>query len=131
MAKAKGSFEVASWNEETYDEMSGGTKLTRAAVTQTFEGDVTGDGAVQWLMAYRPDGTTRFVGLQRVVGAIDGRRGSFVLETAGESDGKMATWQAAVVSGSGTLDLEGLTGHGTFGAPHGPRATYELDYEFG
>jgi Protein of unknown function (DUF3224) len=127
MTKGKGSFELASWNEETYEELDEGAKLTRASVTQTFEGDITGDGAVQWLMAYRTDGTARSVGFQRVDGSIGGRRGTFVLETVGDFDGKSATWQATVVAGSGTGKLEGLTGQGTFGAQHGPKATFELD----
>jgi hypothetical protein len=130
MAKAKGSFELASWNEDTYQELSGGAKLTRAAVTQTFVGDITGEGTVQWLMAYRTDGTARFLGLQLVEGSIGERRGSFVLETTGDFDGKMATWKADVIAGSGTGDLGGLVGHGTFGAVHGPKATFELDYKF-
>jgi hypothetical protein len=130
MTKARGSFELTSWNEETYEELAGGSKLTRAAVTQSFEGDISGDGAVQWLLAYRPDGTARFLGLQRIDGSVGGRRGSFVLETVGDFDGTLATWQASVVSGSATGDLEGLTGHGSFGAPHGPTATFELDYDY-
>jgi DNA-binding NarL/FixJ family response regulator len=35
--KAHGSFELASWQEDTYDDLGGGAKLTRASVTQTFE----------------------------------------------------------------------------------------------
>ena len=130
MAEAQGSFEVASWNEETYQERDGNGKLTRASVTQTFKGDIEGDGAVEWLMAYRPDGTAHFVGLQTVTGSIDARRGSFVLETIGDFDGKIATWKASVVPGSGTGDLEGLVGEGSFGAPHGSKASFELTYSF-
>lgn len=130
MTKAKGSFELASWDEKTYEDLGGGAKLTRASVTQTFEGDIEGDGAVQWLMAYRRDGTARFVGLQRVSGSIGKRKGSFVLETTGDFDGKMATWEASVVPGSATGNLEGLAGRGTFGAPHGPKASFEVEYHF-
>jgi hypothetical protein len=130
MTKAHGSFELASWNEDTYDDIGAGAKLTRASVTQTFKGDVEGDGAVQWLLAYRSDGTANFVGLQRVRGSIGTRRGSFVLETAGEFDGQMATWQGSVVRGTATGELEGLSGKATFGAPHGPTASFELEYEF-
>ena len=68
----------------------GGGKLTAPSVTQTFTGDVEGDGAVQWLMSYRKDGTADFVGLQRVRGSIGGRTGTFVMETIGEFDGKVA-----------------------------------------
>jgi hypothetical protein len=129
MTSAKGTFELASWNEETYEERDGGAKLTRASVTQKFTGDVAGDGAVEWLMCYRPDGTAHFVGLQRVEGSVGKKKGSFVLETTGEFDGQMAKWSAAVVQGSGSGELEGLEGRATFGAPHGSEASFELDYE--
>ncbi len=129
MTKATGGFELASWEEETYEELEGGGKLTRASVTQTFTGDIEGEGAVQWLMAYGKDGTAHFVGFQRVRGAIGDRKGSFVMETIGDFDGTVATWTCAVVSGSGTDELAGLTGKGTFGAPHGPKASFELEYQ--
>ena len=129
MTKAKGAFELASWNEEQYGDLDDGGKLTRASVTQTFSGDLTGDGAVEWLMCYRGDGTAHFVGLQTVRGAIDDRKGTFVLETAGDFDGKVATWTASVVPGSATGELEGLEGNATFGAPHGSKATFTFDYD--
>jgi Protein of unknown function (DUF3224) len=128
VAKAQGWFELSSWDEDPYEEFGGdGGKLTRAVVEQTFSGDVEGKGAVQWLMAYREDGTARFVGLQRVEGSIGGRSGSFVMETAGEFDGTVASGEWTVVEGTGTL--AGLRGSGRFEAPHGPKATFELEYE--
>jgi len=129
MTKAKGSFELASWQEDTYEDLGDGAKLTRASVTQTFNGDVDGEGAVEWLMAYRPDGTAHFVGLQRIRGAVDGHKGTFVLATIGEFDGQMASWTASVVAGSGTAELVGMTGSGKFDAPRGPKATFDLDYQ--
>lgn len=129
MTKATGSFELASWDENPYEELEGGGKLTRASVGQKFAGDIEGEGAAEWLMAYRPDGTAHFVGLQRVRGTIGGRRGTFVLETVGEFDGQEATWTASIVSGAGTDELTGLTGNGKFAAPRGPKATFELDYQ--
>jgi hypothetical protein len=129
MTKAQGSFELAGWDETTYEELDGGAKLTRASVKQNFSGAIVGDGAVEWLMSYRADGTARFVGLQLVRGAVGDRKGSFVLETVGDFDGKQATWSATVVPGSGTGDLEGLRGTATFGAPHGSTASFDFDYE--
>jgi hypothetical protein len=128
---ATGEFELKSWDEEQYDEIEGGGKLTRATVTQGFSGDIEGDGAVQWLMCYRADGTADFVGLQRVIGRIGGRSGSFVLQNTGTFDGKQATGPWSVVPGSGTGELRGLRGQGEFGAPHGPKASYTLDYDLG
>ncbi len=128
MATLNGAFKVASWNEDAYEERDG-HRLTRATVTQQFEGDIAGEGAAQWLMAVRPDGTARFVGLQSVEGVLSGRRGTFVLETAGEFDGAVARWEASVVPGSGTGELADLTGAGRFEAPHGSEASYELKVE--
>ena len=129
MAAAHGSFEVATWDENTYEERGEGGKLTRASVTQSFNGDIKGEGAAEWLMAYRADGTAHFVGLQRVSGAIGELRGSFVLETTGDFEGEVASWTASVVPGSGTDQLAGLTGQGSFRAPHGSKATFELTYQ--
>jgi uncharacterized protein DUF3224 len=130
MSRVTGAFQVAGWDEKPYHEGAEG-KLTLAIVSQTFSGDVAGHGDARWLMSYRPDGTARFVGLQRVEGEVEGRQGSFVLETAGDFDGKTATWSATVVSGSGTGELSGLEGTGRFGAEHGPEAVFELDLSFG
>jgi hypothetical protein len=131
MTRAEGSFEVTSWNEESYEELEGGGKLTRASVEQRFSGAIVGHGAVQWLMAYRSDGTAHFVGLQRVRGSVGARTGSFLLETSGEFDGVEAHGTWSVVPRSGTGELEGLRGTGAFRAPHGSKAAFELDYEIG
>ncbi|MGI8808552.1 MAG: DUF3224 domain-containing protein [Acidimicrobiales bacterium] len=122
-----GSFQVASWQEDAYDEPEDGAKLTRATVTLTFTGPVEGDAAVEWLMAYRPDGTAHFVGLARVTGTVESRQGTFVLENTGEFDGMVARGTWSVVAGSGTGGLERFTGTGGFEA--GQEATYTLDYE--
>ena len=127
MATASGSFSVSSWKEDAYDEAEGGGKLTRATVELAFSGAIDGDAAVEWLMAYRPNGTAHFVGLARLRGSVDGRAGTFVLENTGEFDGMVARGEWSVVQGSGTGDLEGLTGAGGFEA--GQEATYTLDYE--
>ncbi|HET6869726.1 MAG TPA: DUF3224 domain-containing protein [Solirubrobacteraceae bacterium] len=128
MATLNGRFQVASWDESPYDEREG-RRLTRAAVTQHFEGDIAGEGSAEWLMAYQPNGTARFVGLQLVDGEVAGRRGTFVLETVGEFDGAVARWEAGVVAGSSTGELTELTGGGRFEAPHGSEASYELELE--
>jgi hypothetical protein len=128
MTTLSGGFQLASWDENAYEEREG-RRLTRASVTQQFEGDIAGEGTAEWLMAYQPNGTARFVGLQLVDGEVAGRRGTFVLETAGEFDGTMARWEANVVPGSSTGELSDLSGGGRFKAPHGSQAFYELEFE--
>jgi hypothetical protein len=68
--------------------------------------------------------------MQRVDGSIGDRHGSFVLETSGDFDGKSATWHGRVIAGTATGDLNGLAGDAVFGAPKGPKATFELEYTF-
>ena len=70
MTTAVGKFEIKDWKEVAYQEFGDGRKLTRASVTQTFRGDIEGDGSVEWLMYYRSDGTAEIVGLQRFVGTL-------------------------------------------------------------
>jgi hypothetical protein len=130
MTVVRGEFTVTSWDEETYSEREGDRKLTRAAVTQDLDGDVTGKGQVEWLMSYAEDGTAHFVGLQVFEGVIDGREGTAVLETVGDFDGKEASWNGKVVDGSGTGEWAGLSGEGQFRAPHGDTATFSLDCRF-
>lgn len=129
MPSAKGSFEITSFNEDAFEEREGGAKLTHAWGDQTFSGDIDGRGAVHWLMSYRADKTARYVGLQRIDGEIDGRRGSFIIEATGDFDGKASHGSWSVIQGSGTGDLATIKGTGSFDAPSGPNATYELDYD--
>lgn len=130
MTKAIGEFNIASWDEETYQELEGDAKLTRAVVTQTFSGDLSGTGDVQWLMCHSQDGTARFVGLQRVEGSIEGRSGSFIAESVGDFDGARVTGSWSVLAGSGTGELAGLRGSGSFEAPLGSKASFQLEYSF-
>ena len=127
---AQGMFELQSWDENAYLELEGGAKLTRASVVQRFTGDLDGKGSVEWLMYYADDGTARFVGLQRFSGRLGDRSGSFVLETQGTFDGGKAQGSWSVVPRSGTDELRGITGTGSFAAPHGPKADVALDYDF-
>jgi Protein of unknown function (DUF3224) len=128
---ATAKFKVADWDEKPYAELENGGKLTQASVKQSFSGDIEGDGAVEWLMCYRPDETAEFIGLQRVTGRIGERAGSFVLlQTAGTFDGREAKGDLSVVPGSGTGDLSGLRGEGGFSAPLGTEAAVTLNYEF-
>jgi Protein of unknown function (DUF3224) len=130
MATVNGEFVLTSWDEETYAEREGERKLTRATVTQDVSGGATGKAEVEWLMSYGDDGTAHFVGLQQLQGVLDGREGSVVLEAVGDFDGTEATWTARVLEGSGTGGWAGMRGEGRFQAPHGPTASYVLDFSF-
>jgi Protein of unknown function (DUF3224) len=130
MAKARGRFTVESGGEDAYEALDNGVRLTHAQGTQSFKGDIKGDGAVHWLMLYRGDKTAQFVGLQRISGTIGSRRGTVVLTAEGVHDGKGSKITLQVVPGSGSGELEGLAGKGKLENPGGKTGTYELEYSF-
>jgi hypothetical protein len=122
-------FAITNWDEKPYSEGQGLPKLTRAAVTKTFTGDIAGEGHVEYLMLYRSDGSATFVGLERVVGSVAGRAGSFVLQRTGVFENGMAKESYAVIPGSGTGELRGLRGEGTSAVGHGTEHPMTLSYE--
>jgi Protein of unknown function (DUF3224) len=131
-AHAEGTFTVASWEEDTYQDLAGQEKLTKARMGFRLSGDLTGDLVSDSLMYYREDGTAEYTGLQRFTGQLAGRSGTCVMVADGGYDGGEArsTWR--VIAGSGSGDLAGLEGAGVSVAGAGqPGGTYRLDYELG
>jgi Protein of unknown function (DUF3224) len=125
------AFEVTKWEESPILGSNGGAKVTRASVQMSLDGDLAGDGIVEWLMSYGEDGTATFVGLERVVGSVQGHAGSFVLRHTGTFDGQTAKAALEVVPGSGTDALRTMKGDGTLVAGMGKDGEREitLDYE--
>jgi hypothetical protein len=74
---ANARFAIKNWDEQSYSEGQDLPELTRASVTKTFTGDIEGEGQVEYLMMYRSDGSATFVGLERVVGRIGAKTGTF------------------------------------------------------
>ena len=131
MGAIEGTFEVLSTEEQALFDAGDGVRLAHASGTQRFSGGIEGDGSVDWLMCYLAGAEARFVGLQRIDGTIDGRRGSLVLEAVGGHDGTRSTATWRIVDGSATGELEGIHGRGVFSAPGGRTASYRLEFEFG
>ncbi len=126
---ANAHFAIKNWDEKPYSEGSGLPKLTRATVTKTFTGEITGDGKVEYLMMYRSDGSAVMVGFERVTGQIGGKSGSFVLQRSGAFENGVAKEAYVVVPGSGTGELAGLRGEGTTAVGHGMEHPWSLNYE--
>jgi hypothetical protein len=124
-------FSIKSWVEKPYSEGQDLPKLTRAAVTRTFIGDIVGEGQVEYLMMYRGDGSATFVGIERVVGNVAGKAGSFVLQRTGVFENGVAKESYVVIAGSGTGELLGLRGEGTSAVGHGTEHPLTLNYELG
>jgi hypothetical protein len=126
---ANARFTIKRWDEQAYSEGQDVPKLTRASVTKIFTGDIEGEGQVEYLMMYRSDGSAAFVGLERIVGRIGGRTGTFVLQRTGVFEGSQARESYAVIHGSATGQLRGLQGEGSSALGHGTEYPFTLNYE--
>ena len=122
------TFSLKRWDEKPFDEIDGGPKLTRASVLYEFAGEIAGEGRLEYLMSYLHDASAVFSGYQRFVGRIGGREGSFVFQHGGRFAAGVVTDTWRVVPGSGTGDLQGITGHVEFSASHQDR--YEIIFEY-
>src|SRR6266700_771165 len=105
---ANSRFAIKSWDEKPY---------------------IDGEGHVEYLMMYGIDGSATFVGLERVVGHLGGKAGSFVLQRTGIFENGVAKESYVVISGSGTGELRGLRGEGESAVGHGTEHPLTLTYE--
>lgn len=128
--RASAVITVHKYEPSAYEEPADGPVLTRIHVAESFEGDIQGEGVVEFLQAARPDGSASFVGIERVTGTLAGREGTFLLQDAGTVDGSVVSGDWFVVPGSGTGQLAGLCGEGGFRANLGEGAQVHLDYWF-
>ncbi|HEX2621158.1 MAG TPA: DUF3224 domain-containing protein [Phototrophicaceae bacterium] len=130
---ATGSVEVKSWEEKTWDgkawnEVSG-SKLTRAVVEQDFHGDLEATSRVEFEMFYPDDQSSTYIGLQQVTGSLGGKSGSFVLQINGTYAEGTAKSTFSVVPNSGSGELRGLKGTGSFISVDHTRSGFTFDYE--
>jgi hypothetical protein len=127
---AAGRTDVKTYEPQPYEEVDEGPNLIEIHVTETFSGDIEGEGVAHFLQAMRKDESASFVGIERVTGSIEGRRGSFLLQDAGTVDANTVRGEWFVIPGSGTGELAGLRGDGGFSAELGQQASISLDYWF-
>jgi len=126
------TFSLKAWDEKPYNPVPGELKMTRSSVAYTYQGDIEGESTLDYLMVYREDDSGNFVGLERVVGRVGGRSGSFVLHHTGTFTKQGVQGTCFVVPHSGTGELTNLRGGGEINlsghAEHYPMI-FEYDFE--
>jgi len=118
-------FEIASWDETPFEGSDDATKLTEALVAKRYEGDIKGTSTTKWLMAYAPDKSALFVGIEHITGTIGGKKGGIVVLHDGEYRDGVAS--AALRVASGTGGLADVAGTGKFRADPAGSMTLDLD----
>jgi hypothetical protein len=125
-AQIDAQFQITSWEETPFDDGTGVARLTEALVAKTYTGDIEGTSTTKWLMAYAPDETAAFVGLERIKGTVSGKHGSLVLRHVGTFANGSADASLTVISG--TNELKTVSGSGDFTA--NPAGSITLDLSF-
>lgn len=124
-----GKFDVTMVPFETYATGADGVKLGRMSIDKTFFGDLSGVSKGEMLNALTPvDGSAGYVAIEQVVGELEGKKGSFVLQHYGlmGEGGQVLTLE--VVPDSGTGELEGLTGKMDIRIENGQHY-YDFEYQ--
>ena len=85
--------------------------IGRMLLDKKFHGDLQADSKGQMLAhTTSVKGSAGYVAMEKVIGNLQGRKGSFVLQHSGTMNRGEATLVLTVVPDSGTEELEGLSG---------------------
>jgi uncharacterized protein DUF3224 len=125
-AHAKGTFDVKVTPQPADDAAAG--PFARLFVDKQFHGDLDAPSNGQMLAwGTGAESSGAYVALERVSGALHGRRGSFVLQHSGTMTKGVASMTVTVVPGSGTDELTGLAGKMTIIIAEG-KHSYAFEY---
>jgi hypothetical protein len=127
--RASATFLNATYEEEPYDDRDG-TVVSRIHITRTFEGDLEGESWAELLTARTEAGSAAYLALDRIVGRLGDRSGSFVLAHHGTISAAGSANAASVVPDSGTGELARLRGRGSISVRGDRTHRLALDYEF-
>jgi Protein of unknown function (DUF3224) len=119
------TFQIGSWDETPFEDGNEATKLTEALVAKRYEGDIKGTSTTKWLLAYAPDKSALFVGIEHITGTIGGHTGGLVLLHDGFYRDGVASADVRIASGTGALT--NAAGSGKFRADPAGELTLDLD----
>ena len=126
-AHASGTFEV-KLTPQASDDKSQDPSLGRFTIDKQIHGDLEAVGKGQMLTAGTSvKGSAGYVAIERIIGTLHGRSGSFTLQHTGTMNRGVPQLSVTVVPDSGTGQLEGLTGSMNIIIADG-KHSYEFEY---
>lgn len=111
--RAVASFSIESWEDQTISE-EGGIRIYRTHLTKRFDGDIKGESVGDMVMVHINGTPAAYCGFERITGRLADRGGEFLLQHTA-SAGVEGGLEIKVVTGSGTGELQGLTGTARIG----------------
>src|SRR5438874_733939 len=104
--KANTTIKLIKVKQNPFSEVEGGMKLAHNNFKMEYYGDLEGKGVVHELWINHTDGTADVYGIERITGAINGKRGSFVTEHKGKFENGKIIKTISIVTGSGMGELK-------------------------
>jgi len=125
---AAGTFEVTMTPEPPYD-VNEGASIGRVAIKKQFSGDLNASSTVEMIGARSTQvkGSAGYVAIERVMGSLHGKSGSFVLQHNGTMTRGKGELSVSVVPDSATGELKGLAGRMTIEISDGNHS-YRFEY---
>lgn len=125
--QASGTFEVKMSPLETYNQAAD-AKVGRMSIDKTFAGDLEAVSQGEMLSGGSPaEGSAGYVAIERVIGVLGGRDGSFLLQHSGTMTPESQATAIDVVPASGTGELAGIAGSMSIEIKDG-RHVYTFEY---
>src|SRR5579863_2628479 len=108
--RATGRINVTSFEATPYDDAATFT-ISEVNIVEEFSGDLVGVGSMRLMMATESGGgATYFAGMERFLGKVRERSGSFILRNSGTLKEGVLDSRWLVIPGSGSEELAGLRG---------------------
>lgn len=108
MRHARGTFDIKMTPIPAEPEQSSG--FGRMRIAKTFHGDIIGTGNGEMLATMNEQHSGAYVAMERIDATINGRIGAFSLVHRGMMDEGAHDLSIAIVPGSGSGELEGISG---------------------
>ena len=126
---ARGTFDVKV-TQQPQDDSAGGP-FGRLFLDKQFHGELKATSKGQMLAAGTAvEGSGAYVAFELVTGALNGKKGSFILQHKGTMRKGVYMMSVSVVPDSGTDELAGIAGAMTI-IIEGGKHSYEFEYTFG
>ena len=124
---ATGTFEVKVSPQPAQDGV-GDPSVGRMAIEKHFHGELEAVGKGQMLaVGTAVDGSAGYVAMERVIGSLQGRSGSFALQHHGIMNRGTPSLSVTIVPDSGTDQLAGIAGRLSITVVSGAHS-YVLEY---
>jgi hypothetical protein len=113
---------------ESNDGGGDGISLARMSIDKRYHGELDATGKGEMLSATTPvKGSAGYVAVERVFGALQGRKGSFVIQHSGTMTRGAPNLAITVVPDSGTGELAGIAGKMAIVIADG-KHSYDFEY---